>query len=71
MIKNFVLHCGNDAKLKTLTKGDSTIGRVLTMETFFKIFVIIFLSCFLADPRLTLGHYRGYRLTHPMLITAF
>ena len=46
MIKNFVLHCGNDAKLKILTKGDSTIVRVITMETFFKIFVIIFLSYF-------------------------
>ena len=28
-----------------------------------------FFNCYLAAPRLTLGHYRGGNLTHPMLIT--
>ena len=31
----------------------------------------LFFNCYLAAPRPTLGHCRGDRLTHPMLITAF
>ena len=32
---------------------------------------LIFLNCYLAAPRPTLGHCRGGRLTNPKLITAF
>ena len=43
------------------------IRKLLTV----KYIVDFFLNCYLAAPRLTLGHCRGGRLTNPMLITAF